>query len=195
MLFIKPRSKLELTENRVVVLEDGLCPLGTARLEIELVRAGLEDDVAVGGLGIDGDELAGARVPLLCRVEGPEGSGAKHEHLVVDNILAQARSATPTEGVHRVTFAEVGVPGKGLLESGPARLEVTFGAEVFTVGVLGGNAVDSPGAAMSAKGLAKSMRGELNIPFACKDNGVLLDLDAAELVVLLGLVRNTCGSC
>jgi len=37
------------------------------------------------------------------------------------------------------------------------------------------------------------MRSKVNIPFACEDDGALLDVDTAELVISLGLVRNTQG--
>jgi len=151
--------QLQLANNLVVVVQDLLAARGRPWLEVELEGAGLKNDVTVGGLGIDGDELASTRVPFLCRVESPECRSAKDKHLVIDNVLTQARPAAPAEGVHGLTLAEVGVTGEGLLESGPAGLEPALRAEVVTVGVDIGKAVDGPGNGV----LERLSRGKSNM--------------------------------
>src|SRR4051794_22513524 len=104
--------QLQLADNILVVGQNLCGALLAPWLPVKLERKRFENDVAVGSLVIDGDELASARVPLLCRVKGPEGGSTEYEEFVVHNVLAQASAATPAECVHGMTLAEVGIPGK-----------------------------------------------------------------------------------
>jgi len=128
----------------VIILEDLAGAFLAAGLEGHLVVVGLENDVAVGRLRVNGYRLAGGRAGLGLRVEGPEGGSAEDKHLVVNDVLAETRPAAPAKRVHALAFAEVGVPAQGLLIRRPAGLEPALRAEVVAVGVLAWYAVDAP---------------------------------------------------
>ena len=135
-------------------------PFLSPHLDTDLIRARLQNNMAVGRLRVDRHLLAGARADLGAQVEGPQRGGAEDEGLVVDNVLPQARAPAPAEGVHRVAFAEVGVAGEGFLVGWPAGFEPALWAEGVAVGVFGGDAVEGPVGVSLLVSLEEIMEGK-----------------------------------
>jgi hypothetical protein len=120
----------------VVAFQNLLGTLVAAWLECQVECAGLENDMAVCGLCIDRNGLASAGADLGSRVECPQGSGAEDEHLIVDNVLAQACPAAPTKSVHGLALTEVRITSERFLVRRPGRLQPALGAEVLWIRVL-----------------------------------------------------------
>ena len=114
------------------------------RLDVDLVLIWFQDDMAVRSLSVDRYLLASDRTCLLAQDKSPEDGGSKDEHLVIDNVLAKTCASTPSEGMHGMTIAEIGILGKRLLVSRPRRLKPSLWTERLRIGILGLDTVDIP---------------------------------------------------
>lgn len=139
-----PKLNLQLVSDPGVACEDVGGALVASGVDVHGEGQGLEDDVGVGGLGVEVDLLAGGGAALLGQVEGPQRGGARDEHLIVHNVLAQARPPAPAERVHALALAEVGVSAQRLLVRRPAGLQVPLRVVVLRVWVDLGHAVHAP---------------------------------------------------
>lgn len=78
--------------------------------------------MSIGCLGIELDNLPRLGASLPVQVEAPEHAGTGNKHLVVDDVLAQACSATPAKCMHADPLAEIRVPRQRLLVGRPTLL-------------------------------------------------------------------------
>ena len=140
---------LEGRPNLLILVQNPRGPLIAPRPNINRKRQRLQNNIRIRSLGIELDDFTRAGAHLASEVEAPADTGAGDEELVVDEGLAEAGAAAPAEGVHGFAVAEVGVFGEGFLVGWPGGGEPAFGAVGFGVGVLGGDAVDVPGAGLN----------------------------------------------
>jgi len=138
------RLDLQLPNKRLIPIQHIRASLLASRFKIQVERAWLQNNMAVGRLRVDVHRLAGPWADLGAHVESPEHAGTEAEHLVVNNVVAQTGAAAPAKGVHALALAEVREPAQRLLVRGPAGLEPALRAEGLGVWVLGFDAVDAP---------------------------------------------------
>ena len=125
-------------------VQDLRCPLLIPRLNGDLVVQRLQNDVRICGLRVNGYSLTRQGTVFRPQLESPEHARAENEHLIVDDVLAEASTAAPAEAVHALAITEVGILGQRLLIGRPARLEKALGMEVLRIWVFRFNPVDGP---------------------------------------------------
>ncbi len=134
----------QLLLNPVEAVQDVGCPLLIPRLNGDLVVQRLQNDVRICCLRVNGYLLTRHGAELRSQLETPKHARAENEHLIIDDILAEASTAAPAEAVHTLAIAEVGIFRQRFLIGRPARLEIALGMEVLRIWVFGLNPVDGP---------------------------------------------------